>query len=241
MEHTLRDQTLAFSGRAVLTGLSPEFTSAHDPCAVGVYLAARAARPHSLLRFALGRIGGLARFTSCYREESFWMKPAAGLTEADVRQETQWLLAETTRGDFVMLVPLLSGPFRFSLAGSGEGLALVAETGDPFTPGPGGEGLFVAAGDDPYELLEAGARSVAARLGTTRLRREKEEPDFAEMFGWCTWDAFYREVTAARSEDRAVGFRGGRRGTAAAHTRRRLAVLRPRAHRRGEACLVQPQ
>jgi raffinose synthase len=56
--------------------------------------------------------------------------------------------------------------------------------------------LYVAAGHDPYQLAAAGARAVATRLGTTRLRRDKSLPDFAGRFGWCTWNAFYRDVSA---------------------------------------------
>jgi raffinose synthase len=210
MDHSLRDRTLFIGGRAVLTGLSPGISAAAaDPLGAGVFLSAAAGHPHSLHAFGIGRIGGLRRFTSCYREEPFWMKPATGATEADVKAETQWLLAETSGGDFIMLVPLLSGAFRFSLAGQADGLVLVAETGDPFTAGPGGEGLFVAAGGDPYALMEAGARAVCARLGWGRLRGEKPAPDFTGTFGWCTWDAFYREVSADKVKEGLASFAAG--------------------------------
>jgi raffinose synthase len=209
MNPCLRDSTLEIDGKPVLRGLSAAFSAAVDPLGTGVFLIAFAERPHSLHEFPLGRIEGLNRFTSCYREEPFWMKPAAGTGEADVRTETQWLLAETESGDFVMLVPLLSGSFRFSLDGRADGLLLTAETGDPFTVGMGGEGLFVAVGRDPYGLAEAGARSVHERLGTGRLRRDKPTPDFADSFGWCTWDAFYREVSADKVEAGLSSFAAG--------------------------------
>ena len=110
-----------------------------------------------------------------------------------------------------MLVPLIDGAFRFALGGSSSGLTLAGETGDPFTAGAGGVALFVAAGRDPYKLAAAGARAVAARLGTTRLRRDKPLPDFADRFGWCTWDAFYQEVSAEKVRSRTgVVRRGGR-------------------------------
>src|SRR5262249_19877286 len=32
-------------------------------------------------------------------------------------------------------------------------------------------------------------------LGTGGLRTQKSLPDFVDWFGWCTWDAFYQEVS----------------------------------------------
>jgi len=209
MDLSLSDGVLKIKGVTVLRGLSEAFTAAADPLGAGVFLSATADHTHSLHSFALGRIEGLRRFTSCYREESFWMKPAAGTAESDVRAETQWLLAETGSGDCVMLVPLLSGSFRFSLCGQADGLTLVAETGDPFTHGTGGEGLYVSVGANPYALAEMGARSVCGRLGTGRLRISKPVPDFADSFGWCTWDAFYREVSADKVKTGLSAFAAG--------------------------------
>jgi raffinose synthase len=209
MEVSLEKGILEIDGKPVLAGVSPGFLAAADPQGAGVFLTATAGRSNSFHSFALGRIEGMRRFTSCYREESFWMKPASGTAEAEVRAETQWLLAETESGGFVMLVPLLSGSFRFSLCGQADGLALVAETGDPFTHGSGGEGLFVAVGPDPYSLSARGARSVRDRLGTGALRADKPVPDFADAFGWCTWDAFYREVSAEKVKEGLSTFAAG--------------------------------
>jgi raffinose synthase len=82
------------------------------------------------------------------------------------------------------------------LRGSGKnGLELVAETGDPQVIASSMVGLFVAAGENPYALVAAAARSVAARLGSVRLRDQKQLPGFVDQFGWCTWDAFYQHVS----------------------------------------------
>ena len=67
----------------------------------------------------------------------------------------------------------------------------------------------MSVGRDPYQLAAAGARAVAAHLGTTRLRRDKPLPDFADLFGWCTWDAFYREVSADKVRAGLASFAAG--------------------------------
>ncbi|HKO95162.1 MAG TPA: Sip1-related alpha-galactosidase, partial [Polyangiaceae bacterium] len=123
-----------------------------------------------------------------------------GTLLAEVPAESQFVLAELTGGGWLLCVPLLDEPFRFSLRGHAEGrLELLAETGDPHQAGFGGVGLFVASGEDPFELVTRGARAVARRLGSRcRLRSEKAVPDFVGSWGWCTWDAFYQEVSAEK-------------------------------------------
>ena len=82
-----------------------------------------------------------------------------------------------------MLVPLMSGPFCFTLSGDTTGLKLTADTGDPGVTGTGGVALFVSAGSDPYALADAGARAVMKQLGTGKLRTQKPLPDFVNEFG----------------------------------------------------------
>lgn len=176
----------------MLHGLPADWTLNAVPG--GAFLRAAPKECHCFLELPAGRIAGLSRFTSCYRFVPFWMKPAGGRTEADVKPETMWILAETASG-YALIVPLLDGVNRYSLTGTATGLSLVIETGDPTIPCTAGTALFVATGQDPYSLLTESARIVGAHFGGRRLRTEKPVPDFVELFGWCTWDAFYKEVT----------------------------------------------
>jgi raffinose synthase len=166
----------------------------------GLFLRAHASRSGARLVLSVGRIPELRRFTACHRYEPFWMKPRAGTLLSEVPSESQFLLVELEGGGWLAWVPLLDEPFRFSLRGHPDGrLELLAETGDPHLAGYGGLALFVASGPDPFELMERGARAVSRRLGSRcRLRKEKPLPDFINSFGWCTWDAFYQEVSAEK-------------------------------------------
>ncbi|MCL1909871.1 MAG: hypothetical protein FWG05_02940, partial [Kiritimatiellaeota bacterium] len=70
----------------------------------------------------------------------------------------------------------------------------------------GGIALFVAVGNSPEELIENSAAWIARAKNpseerlfpATRLRKSKPFPDFAEKIGWCTWNAFYRDVSAEK-------------------------------------------
>lgn len=135
------------------------------------------------------------------------MVPAAGERLAQVPALTQWLLCRLNDGTAVMIVPLYSDAMSFSLEGkSGETLELLGETNDAMTVSTGGLALFVSCGDDPYELAAQGAASVAKRLGVGKLRKQKAVPPFANLFGWCTWDAFYGDVSHEKVEQGLASF-----------------------------------
>ncbi len=208
-EFSLNRGTLSCDNRPILKNIPRGFALVDDPTGAGVFLRFTAGNMSSFQQTQLGIIEGLRRFTSAHRYEPFWMNPLTGKTAAEVKPETQWLMAETELGDIVQLVPLLDNVFRFSLGGSPTGLVLTGETNDPFTIGKGGVAVFVSVGRDPYKMAAAGARAVIKRLGTGKLRSEKPVPDFADYFGWCTWDAFYREVSADKVRSGLESFVAG--------------------------------
>jgi raffinose synthase len=185
--------------RVLLSELGDELRVAADASGVGLFISARALRSGARAIFPLGRIPELSRYTLCHRYEPFWMKPMAGTLLANVPAETQFFLAALTGGGWLLLVPLVDDPWRFSLRGRPDGkLELLGETGDPHLASWGGLALFAATGAEPFELLERGAEAVRARLDAGPLRRDKSVPAFVDHFGWCTWDAFYTEVSAEK-------------------------------------------
>jgi raffinose synthase len=201
--------SLVAGERLLLAELDPGLSVEADQTGVGAFLRARAARSASRLLFNAGKLLALRRYAVCHRYEPYWMKPAVGTRLADVPAETQFLIAELSAGGWLILVPLLDEPFRFSLRGHPEErLELLAETADSHLGGMGGLALFVALGEDPFELCALGARAVAARLGgACRLREDKPLPGFVDRFGWCTWDAFYQDVSAERLRAGLTTFR----------------------------------
>ena len=180
----------------MLRNLPDSVTAVEDATGIGVYLRFAAEKAAARQVFPVGELTGIRKFTCCHRYEPFWMTAKVGTRGGQVPIETQYLLAEREDGSFVLLVPLIDRAFRCALQGTGEdGLELIAESGDLATVTKEVVGLFVMVGDDPFILLEAGAESVASHLKTGRLRRNKPLPAFCDVFGWCTWDAFYQEVS----------------------------------------------
>jgi len=196
--------------RAIVTGIPDGIRHEIDLSGYGLFLTAHASTPSARHAFTLGRVPDLRRFTACHRYEPYWMKPCAGTRLSEVPAETQSLVGELGDGQWLLMVPLLGDLFRFSLRGRPDDcLELLAETGDSFAPGLGGLALYVAVGRDPFDMVRDGARAVMARLRSGRLRADKPLPDFVDYFGWCTWDAFYQDVSAEKVRQGLEQFAAG--------------------------------
>ena len=108
---------LLFADDVLLAGLGPQLALEADPTEAGAFVVARSARTASRLIFQIGSIPRSSRYTVCHRYEPFWMKPCAGTRLRDVPAETQFLLAELDTGGWLLMVPLIDEPWRFSLRG----------------------------------------------------------------------------------------------------------------------------
>lgn len=97
---------------------------------------------------------------------------------------------------YVLLLPLLEGPFRSSLQpGEDDFVDICVESGSTKASSAGFRSvLYLHAGDDPFALVKDAMKAVRVHLGTFRLLEEKTPPGIVDKFGWCTWDAFYLTV-----------------------------------------------
>jgi raffinose synthase len=200
-------ETLVIDGVPLLAAPGPNLVL--EPAKLGAFLSVRRDVPAARFVLRLGRPQGVRRFVVCYREEPFWMRPLAGTEVRAIPSDTQVVWLELESGQIALLVPLVLAPFRASLEGRGSELWAVIDSGDPYTRGTEALVLYAAVGEDPYALAREGAELVSARLGTGRLRREKPVPSFVDDFGWCTWDAFYQEVSLAKVREGLESFREG--------------------------------
>ncbi len=198
------------SGQTFLTGTPESLTVAAGTADSEAFLRFTAEKVGARLVQEVGFLAKIERFTLCHRYEPFWMTAKAGTRIAEIPPETQYLLVKRTDNVYLLLVPLIDSRFRCSLEGrSDDVLMLIAESGDAATVTDTVTGLYIAFGEDPFTLLEKGAESIARYLGTGRLRREKPVPSFLHQFGWCTWDAFYQEVSQEKVRTGLESFRAG--------------------------------
>lgn len=152
--------------------------------------------------------GGVTRFLALHRQFTTWVVPVYGTTWAELPGEVQFLLWEREDGRIGLALPLVHEGRRAYLRG-GDSTELVIET--EHLPVPVDDhylGLFTAEGDDPISLTRWAVAQVARQLGTFALRTEKSPPSYLDLFGWCTWDAFYGEVSAKKFLEGLAAWQG---------------------------------
>ena len=90
----------------------------------------------------------------------------------------------------------LSPSARAKAGPAGPDIAIRLESGDPRTACSRFEGaLYAAGGEDPFALVASAMEALEGRVGTFRRRASKSVPGSLDLFGWCTWDAFYSKAS----------------------------------------------
>ncbi|XLR29328.1 hypothetical protein S83_057228 [Arachis hypogaea] len=169
----------------------------------------------SRIIFPIGKLEGL-RFMCLFRFKMWWMTQRMGTFGKDVPIETQFLLIETHNGSedqssYAVLLPLLEGDFRASLQGNHQNeIEVCVESGCPSVEEFDGTHLvFIGAGLDPYEVITNAVKTVEKHMQTFSHRERKKMPDILNWFGWCTWDAFYTNVTSDGVKQGLESFKKG--------------------------------
>ncbi|KAF1887276.1 hypothetical protein Lal_00040877 [Lupinus albus] len=207
------EKNLIVKDRTILTGVPENVieTSATASGPVnGVFLGAIFDRNDSSHVVSLGTLKDV-RFMACFRFKLWWMSQRMGDRGRDIPLETQFLLVETKDGShlqsedsdenkqiiYTVFLPLIEGSFRSCLQGNAmDQLELCIESGDTDTKASSfNHAIFISAGTDPFATIHDAFKAVKNHLNTFRLRNEKKLPGIVDYFGWCTWDAFYQEVT----------------------------------------------
>ncbi len=203
----LSDATLETSERANLEARASSAHTKTDP-SPGCFLKAQFEAPTRRAILKLGRPVATARFVCCHRYDPYWMRPKTGVLPAELPTGTLYALFERDDGSVLLVVPLVDEPFSCCLRGSAEGVELIVDSGDTTASSEQAIVAYVAIGSDPYALVRRGACAIAEQLGS-RLRADKPTPSFVDRFGWCTWDAFYRDVTPEKVPEGLQSFRAG--------------------------------
>ncbi|XP_030510037.1 probable galactinol--sucrose galactosyltransferase 6 [Cannabis sativa] len=209
------DGNLIVKNRTILTGVPDNVisTSGSDSGPVeGVFVGAVFGSENSRQVIPLGTLREV-RFMACFRFKLWWMAQKMGDKGSEIPLETQFLLVETKEGShlepdgsdgdgenqivYTVFLPLVEGPFRACLQGNQQDqLELCLESGDVETKAASfTHSLFIHAGTDPFAAVSEAVKAVKIHLKTFRQRHEKKIPGIVDYFGWCTWDAFYQEVT----------------------------------------------
>ncbi|KAL3651580.1 flavodoxin-like fold protein [Castilleja foliolosa] len=191
---------LRVSGNSILTDVHHNVYLTPAKTNQGTFIGVKSGPKSSRVVFPVGKLNGL-RFLSLYRFKLWWMTQRMGTRGSDVPSETQFLMVEVPESKsvcYVVFLPIIEGDFRAVLQGNDDDeLEICLESGDPSVQDYEGKHLvYVAAGNDPYSIIENSIKYLETHLQTFCHRDKKETPDMLNWFGWCTWDAFYTDVSA---------------------------------------------
>ncbi|XP_072952813.1 probable galactinol--sucrose galactosyltransferase 6 isoform X2 [Typha angustifolia] len=200
----ISNRNLVIRGRTILSGVPDAVitsSAAGSGPVDGVFLGAEFSEPSCRHVVSLGSLRD-ARFLACFRFKLWWMAQKMGGQGRDIPHETQFLLLESKddgeETTYTVFLPLVDGPFRACLQGNSvDELELCLESGDADTlSSTFSHALFVGtAVSDPFAAINGAVAAVKSHLKSFRLRPEKKLPGIVDYFGWCTWDAFYQDVT----------------------------------------------
>nr|GMC88683.1 probable galactinol--sucrose galactosyltransferase 2 isoform X1 [Ipomoea batatas] len=207
---SITDGNLVVHGRTLLKGVPDNIVLTPGSgvgLVAGAFIGATASHSKSLHVFPIGVLEGL-RFMCLFRFKLWWMTQRMGTCGNDIPLETQFMLVEskdTSEGDledaptiYTVFLPLLEGPFRAVLQGNEKNeMEICFESGDSSVET--NQGLYLVymhAGPNPFEVINQAVKAVEKHLQTFHHRERKKLPSILDWFGWCTWDAFYTDVTA---------------------------------------------
>ncbi|KAG5230221.1 galactinol--sucrose galactosyltransferase [Salix suchowensis] len=203
---TLEGRTFLANGHPILTEVPINITATPSPflpsnktknLQVGCFVGFDAGEPKSHHVVPIGKLDGI-RFMSIFRFKVWWTTHWIGNSGKDVEHETQMMILDKNDlgRPYVLLLPLLEGPFRASLQpGVDDSVDVCVESGSTQVCGSSFRScLYMHVGDDPYILVKEAMKVIRVHLGTFRLLEEKTPPGIVDKFGWCTWDAFYLNV-----------------------------------------------
>lgn len=140
------------------------------------------------------------RALAIHKYNPFWTEPVfLNGEKCENVKDLQQLLVKEGDGNYVHFMPLANENGISLLKYDGESGEIILT----FSPDISGKTalsspiMVVSRANDPYKAVEASF--IAAREGMliqTPLKKEKVYPEVLKGLGWCTWNAFYHDVTS---------------------------------------------
>lgn len=145
-------------------------------------------------------IDNIKSFLALYNCNVHWIVPKVGSNCGDIPEHTQFLLYQKNDGSYCAVLPLIDGDLKVAVCGCDDGIYITIQGAVQGEEPENAKLLYFEDGNDPYDLTLSAVRHVCERLGSFRLRTDKNIPEFLDYIGWCTWDAFYGGV----DEDKVI-------------------------------------
>lgn len=135
------------------------------------------------------------KLTAVYQHKNWWLRPAFVTCKEEIPERTQLLLWK--EGDTYYAAMALSGnQCRADIGMGKEGIRINISSNCDTINNLEDVMLVIAAGENPYTCCEKAAKKALKVMGQEKMyRKERRYPEIFEYFGWCSWDAFYQNVS----------------------------------------------
>ena len=147
--------------------------------------------------------GIMANYLYC----DWWTRPFFTSNIGDIPARTQAMLWKNN-GMYAFVLPVCDKEYKTELEGSDGKLEI------QLSAGVGGYNqcdtlsFVLAAGQNPFELPDKAEETAFKAMGKKdMIRKNRKFPDILEYFGWCTWDAFYKDVNEQGILEKAEEFK----------------------------------
>jgi len=134
------------------------------------------------------------------RHINYWMGPSYDHCMTNPEGQVLYYLCRQSNGSYGLLLPLIAGNAHAFLRMDGKPGSLALHLNNSgFLKKLTVCRLSITRPD----AIRTHSPTVPWRIylllwGHSGCAKEKSVPAFADLFGWCTWDAFYREVSTAK-------------------------------------------
>lgn len=145
---------------------------------------------------------GVQKLMVIYQHKDWWIRPSFPAAVGTVPERTQLLLAKTEE-EYLAVLCVCGAEYRTDLQGEGDRLLVSCASNCIGKKKAEDLSVVFASGQDPYLCCEMAVKKALALTGREgMLRSRRRFPEMFEYFGWCSWDAFYHEVSAAGIEEK---------------------------------------
>ena len=160
----------------------------------GYFIEFAGGEPFCEKAFRFASVNEIDGFSADYRFNTCWMKNVSGGEFKGLPDEIQFMILRNG-GVYTAVYALVHNSCRASIRAEGRDLIVTAETGDSGTAVRSFYGVYAEEGGSPYALVKNAAKNISAFLKTCKTVGEKRFPKFIDYFGYCTYNAFYDDIS----------------------------------------------
>ena len=141
--------------------------------------------------------------TALYMLNDWWTRPAFIKSFKEMPARTQLLMIETQDLSYCIL-PLACGNYKVQIIPSKDECLSLSVFSNTDLHEETDQPLFIIASDSSVRLAVEKAMKAMAHYLDLPLKDERPYPEMLKYLGWCSWDAFYRDVNAQGLKDKAA-------------------------------------